>query len=213
MPAARDLTGQTFGQWEVLTRAPNRGRHTCWICRCTCSTERAVATCDLRTGASTNCGCLRREALPASRRTHGASRSPEYRAWAQAKGRTTNLQGRDWAYYGGRGITMHPAWREDFSQFLADVGPRPSPAHTLERVDVDGNYEPGNVVWATHKRQALNRRRGPLPASGFHGVRTVTGSPGRWAAVLGRTALGTFSTPEEASAAYEAARAEALASC
>ena len=211
MPALMSLDGQTFGLWTVLDRAPNRGRHTCWHCRCTCGAERAVAACDLRTGASTNCGCLRRESLPASRRSHGASQSPEYKAWARAKDRTTNPASKDWAHYGGRGVTMAPAWLEDFSRFLADAGPRPSARHTLERLDVDGDYAPGNVVWATRKRQALNRRRGPLPASGFHGVQAVTGSPGRWAAVLGRKHLGTFSTPEEASAAYEAARAAALA--
>jgi hypothetical protein len=82
--------------------------------------------------------------------------TPEYRAWQAMKARCLNPQSRDYGYYGGRGITVYPAWL-DFNVFLSDVGRRPTPAHTLDRIDGDGGYEPGNVRWATRQVQARNR--------------------------------------------------------
>lgn len=89
---------------------------------------------------------------------HGRSQTPEYRCWQQLKARCLNLNHRAYPNYGGRGITVHPDWVNDFEAFLAYVGPRPSSKHSLDRVDVDGNYEPGNVRWATWRTQAKNRR-------------------------------------------------------
>lgn len=82
--------------------------------------------------------------------------SPEYRAWQLMKNRCLNPQSRDYAYYGERGVSIHPAWL-DFNGFLADVGRRPSPAHSLDRIDGARGYEPGNVRWATRQTQARNR--------------------------------------------------------
>ena len=201
------LEGQTFGRLTVLARTENRGSLSAWRCRCACGAETTRTTKNLRSGGSLSCGCLRAETTTEMRTTHGQRHTPEWGAWQNAKNRTGNASIPGWEHYGGRGITMHPAWREDFSQFLAAVGPRPSPRHTLERLDVNGNYEPGNVVWATRQRQALNSRPLPLPVSGFRGVYA---NGAGWRAALGRTHLGTFSTPEEASATYEKARAELL---
>ena len=82
--------------------------------------------------------------------------SPEYRAWQAVRNRCLNPESKDYPYYGGRGIKMHPAWN-DFTVFLADVGRKPDPLLTLDRIESNGNYEPGNVRWATRQVQARNR--------------------------------------------------------
>ena len=86
------------------------------------------------------------------------SHTPEYRSWRCAKNRTTNPASAGWRYYGARGITMAAAWLEDFAAFLAHVGPRPGPGYSIDRIDNDGNYEPGNVRWATALEQRHNQR-------------------------------------------------------
>jgi hypothetical protein len=95
---------------------------------------------------------------PPLQTTHGRSNTTEYRIWQGAKNRCFNTRDRKYPAYGGRGITMGQRWRESFADFFADVGLRPSVRHTLDRKNNDGNYEPGNVRWATAKVQANNRR-------------------------------------------------------
>lgn len=83
--------------------------------------------------------------------------TPEYRSWQMMKNRCHNPRARDYAYYGGRGITVCKKWRESFDAFLQDMGRRPSFEHTLDRVDANKNYTPSNCRWATRKTQARNR--------------------------------------------------------
>lgn len=146
--------GTAVGDWTVLGEAePKHGiRHL--LCRCVCGAERDVGIGGLRTGTSTSCGCQNF----ARHRKHGLIACPEYTIWRQLKQRCSNPKDRAFKNYGGRGIHVCAKWRTSFTAFLADVGPRPDPKLTLDRINNDGNYEPGNVRWATRSQQMLNTR-------------------------------------------------------
>ena len=154
MPSvAQDLTGLRYGLWTVVDRAENRGIVPYWRCRCDCGTEREVAGQSLRSGASRACGCTRKGNLQ-----HGKSKSPEYEAWSGMIRRCYSLNREDYPRYGGRGITVCERWRESFENFYADMGPKPTPHHSIDRIDNDGTYAPDNCRWATVARQNRNRR-------------------------------------------------------
>jgi hypothetical protein len=132
-----------------------------WKCLCDCGRTTVVVTHKL--GVRTHsCGCIRSERIAAYFASHGATRnrSPtkEYRAWRGAIGRCENPNSPKFPDYGGRGIQVNTRWRSDFAAFLADVGACPSARHSLDRIDVNGNYEPGNCRWATARQQASNTR-------------------------------------------------------
>jgi hypothetical protein len=163
--SANDLTGLRFGRYLVVGRCGNNAyRKSVWVCRCDCGAECNVVGTSLRAGQSTAC-------RKCSRVTHGNKRrgqaSPEYLVWARAKTRCTNPNTPSWKNYGGRGIQMCERWLSSFELFLADMGPRPldredsgRAAYSLDRIDNDGDYEPGNCRWATAETQANNQRHG-----------------------------------------------------
>lgn len=150
--------GQTFGQAIVLRKVPVSGK--CRVlCKCACGAEFETLLASLKTGNTSSCGC----ALTASRTKHGMHKSPEYAAWAAMIQRCGNPRCQEWKNYGARGIAVCAAWRGSFESFLASVGIRPSPQHSLDRwPDHNGNYEPGNVRWATPTQQSRNTRRNVL---------------------------------------------------
>ena len=154
------LLGNTYSYWTVIKyHGQDKHKKALWWCRCECGTERAVVGNNLARGISTSCGCHRKDAN--GKRTHGESRkSAEYRIWAGARGRCQNPENRAYKNYGGRGIQFSDQWvgPQGFQNFLACVGRRPTPEHTLERINNDGNYAPGNVRWATRHEQNRNKR-------------------------------------------------------
>ena len=180
MPKAIDLTGCTFGRWNVIKQAPHRGVKRYWFCRCSCGVERAVKAFSLTSGDSRSCGCLRDEVAARTFITHGGCRTPEYNSWQTAKERCHNPNATQYADYGGRGIYVCDEWRHDFAAFIRDMGPRPTAKHTLDRIDNGGPYAPHNCRWATRAEQNRNSRRNRLIA--FNGITlTITD----WAQRLG----------------------------
>jgi hypothetical protein len=151
-----NITGQRFGRLLVLSFAEIRQRKAHWLCRCDCGNERTFSGKHLRTGHTTSCGCYKR----ANASKHAESQrpwTPEYRAWCDLRSRCNNPKVKQYDDYGGRGISVCERW-DDYANFLADMGRRPSPAHSIDRRDNDGNYEPSNCRWATKEEQMQNRR-------------------------------------------------------
>ena len=152
MPRIIDLTGKRFGMLVVLRRDErHHGRHIRWICRCDCGLpEKSVRGGHLNAGRAKSCGCN-------ANITHGMHGSREYKSWEMMIQRCTNERYDKFSYYGGRGITVCERWLK-FKNFFADMGKRPAD-RSLDRIDVNGNYEPQNCRWATKSEQMFNRRR------------------------------------------------------
>jgi hypothetical protein len=143
-----DFTNCKFGNWTVLGKA-KRG----WLCKCKCGTIKAQVGSILHSGRTKGCQVCRRK-------PHRKSR--EYAVWNAMKARCYNPNVRGFHNHGGRGIVMCDSWRDSFDAFYDDMGPRPSPRHSIDRINNDGNYEPSNCRWATAKEQGRNLRRNHL---------------------------------------------------
>jgi hypothetical protein len=155
------IPGQIYGRLLVLEYPTRKDGKICALVRCECGNVLHLRACHVVRGRLVSCGCQAREGL-LKRNKHGLTREPEYMIWALAKDRCTNPNNRRFRDYGGRGITMAPEWIHDFPAFYAHVGPRPSAKHSIERIDTEKGYEPGNCKWATAGEQNRNTRRNVL---------------------------------------------------
>jgi len=158
-PRFIDLTGQTLGHWHVIRfhSVSKGGKRTLFLCRCKCGKEQLVQSNDLRSGHSRSCLlCARR-----AQRTHGKSKIPEYRVWINMQRRCRVTKIPLYSSHAGRGIAVCERW-SNFENFFEDMGPRPSPKHSIERIDNDDDYCPENCRWATKTEQSRNTRRNRL---------------------------------------------------
>lgn len=215
------IDGQKFGRLTVQRRAPNNERGEQWLCLCECGKTKVAVGSDLRRGMVKSCGCLivdhAKQLNARFSLKHGEARqgkrSREYLAWEEMWRRVRGTAGQDSkAYYTDRGITVCDRWRH-FENFLADMGRKPSPDFTLDRIDNDRGYEMANCRWATRQMQATNKRRlkTTSTASRFFGV-VWRKDTKKWQAqitVAGkRRHLGAFKSEEAAAHAYDAVARE-----
>ena len=164
-----DKTGERYGRLVVLSRAedyvaPNGKHHVRWLCQCDCGNQTVVDTGDLADGHTQSCGCYRVESATDLNTTHGGSHDRLYKVYANMKNRCYNEKSDDYPYYGGRGIRICDEWRNDYAAFkewayangydeTAEKG-----ECTIDRINVDGNYEPSNCRWVSMAEQSRNRR-------------------------------------------------------
>lgn len=159
--------GQRYGRLVVVGEDPTRGKFgaVLWIFTCDCGETVSKSGSEVQRGLISSCGCLHIEVCKdmgsTTRLTHGKSHTPEFLVWCGMRDRCFNDKRKDYKDYGGRGITVCPRWLgpHGFENFLADMGPRPSAKHSIDRYpNNDDGYKPGNCRWATQSQQNLNQR-------------------------------------------------------
>lgn len=177
-PDEYEMLGETFGQLTVLKKGKGHisqcGKKTAtWICECSCGNTTEKIGNNLRRGHVRSCGCISGQMRVESSGSHGKTNHYLHKTWSGIKTRCFNSRDKSYKHYGGRGITMFEGWIDNFQAFyeyiINNLGERPN-KHTLDRIDVEGNYEPGNIRWATSTIQSINRRRTSTKVSGRIGV-------------------------------------------
>lgn len=174
------LVGRKFGRLTVIKEASivsNYRRR--WLCQCECGGTKTTIGKSLLNGDTKSCGCLQKEVTAKTRTVHGLRYTPEFYVWSSMKDRCRNPNCRKFKFYGARGVCVTPEW-EKFENFYRDMGPRPSSAHSIERMDSNGNYEPSNVYWATKDQQNRTQRSTLLVS-----IDEMSEPMGEWGRLLG----------------------------
>lgn len=205
-----DLIDVRFGMWLVVGKGspyinPSSGKKTArWLCQCDCGNVRDVPKRSLVTGISKSCGCRWT--------THGATGTREYVIWSGMRQRCYDFNSKDFPDYGAKGVGVYSNWFDSFSSFIEYMGPCPE-GMSLDRIESSGNYEPGNVRWATGSEQNHNRGMLKNNKSGKNGVFELKSGGGFQASIMFQSKkihLGTFQTFEQAKEAREQAELKYL---
>jgi hypothetical protein len=152
-----NLIGKRFSFWLVVEYKGTRRKTHIWLCKCDCGKEKLVENQSLRRGDSKSCGCNIAYFNRKNKTTHGMRYTTEYRTWTALKQRCLSPKNLNYDNYGGRGIAVCERWLK-FENFFEDMGNKPSPKHSIDRIDNNGNYEPSNCKWSTPKEQCRNRK-------------------------------------------------------
>jgi len=160
------LVGEVFGRLTVLEASlDNKWGHACWRCLCTCGSIKVVRECHLKNGRTTSYGCYQKETSKHRNRTHGYAIGGKlhklYALFYNVRSRCSNTNNEGYPGYGGRGIKLFPLWENNplaFIHYVEQLDNCGKVGYSLDRIDNDGNYEPGNLRWATQKQQNSNKR-------------------------------------------------------
>jgi hypothetical protein len=206
-----DLTGKRFGRLIAVSRAgQNKHGSYIWNCLCDCGAETSKVSSYLTSGKVKSCGCLFADSMRGRFTTHGhssgRSRTQTYSTWKSMNARCHAPSASRFEYYGAKGISVCDRWRYSFESFLEDMGERPEEM-TLDRIDPDGNYAPGNCRWATRSTQSINRSKRKGCGSQYPNVHW---RKNRWLVMLSvsgkKKYFGSFEDEELAGLVAEVAR-------
>ena len=188
MPKKIEMLGKRFGRLVVISEcSPGCNGSVRWVCQCDCGNiTNPIYGTTLRNGTTVSCGCYQKERVRQTMEKHGQYNTKLYYVWRTMKRRCFVSSDKQYINYGGRGITMHAEWKDSFETFRDYVTALPNygtPGYSIDRIDNDKNYEPGNIRYASKEVQSNNTRRNvPIEING------ITKNMSQWSRLSGVSA-------------------------